>query len=146
MSDSSIVPGWICRRAGAFFVVVAAVSLGSSAALADQFVVVDSTWDHTPDLADSHYRVVPTAATPADWKSPIDYASGMAHVRLEVFTKPTDTPTKFQACPRTGDPRSRQEVVASTLPVGNMGTLRTVESTRQTHRGTVGALRSRGGH
>jgi hypothetical protein len=98
MNDPSIVPGRICRRAGAFFAAVAVVSLGSSAALADQFVVVDSTWDHTPDLADSHYRVLPTAATPADWKSPVDYASGMAHVRLEVFTKPTATPTKFQVC------------------------------------------------
>jgi hypothetical protein len=60
--------------------------------------VVDSTWDHTPDLADSHFRVLPTAATPANWKSPVDYASGFAHVRLEVFTKPTATPTRFQVC------------------------------------------------
>lgn len=98
MKDSSIVQGFLRRRAGAFFAAVAVMSLGSSAALADQFVVVDSTWDHTPDLADSHYRVLPTAATPASWKSPVDYASGMAHVRLEVFTKPTTTPTKFQVC------------------------------------------------
>lgn len=42
--------------------------------------------------------MLPTAATPANWKSPIDYASGMAHVRLEVFTKPTETSTKFQVC------------------------------------------------
>ena len=98
MNDASIVPCRIRRRFGAFAVALAVGSLGSSAALADQFVVVDSTWDHTPDLADSHYRVLPTAATPADWKSPIDYASGTAHVRLEVFTKPTATPTKFQVC------------------------------------------------
>ncbi|MEP7121391.1 MAG: MYXO-CTERM sorting domain-containing protein [Byssovorax sp.] len=98
MKDSSIVPGWIRRRVFAGAAAVAVASLASSAALADQFVVVDSTWDHTPDLADSHYRVLPTAATPADWTSPVDYASGMAHVRLEVFTKPTATPTKFQVC------------------------------------------------
>jgi MYXO-CTERM domain-containing protein len=98
MKDSSIVPGRNRRRAAVSAAALVVVSLGSSAALADQFVVVDSTWDHTPDLADSHYRVLPTAATPASWKSPVDYASGLAHVRLEVFTKPTATPTRFQVC------------------------------------------------
>ena len=95
--DSSIVKGRI-GRAVLVAATVSVVALSSSPALADQFVVVDSTWDHTPDLADSHYRVTPLAGTPADWKSPIDYASGSAHVRLEVFTKPTDQPTKFQVC------------------------------------------------
>jgi hypothetical protein len=85
------------RRAGAL-AAAAIASLWSSAALADQFVVVDSTWEHTPDLADSHYRVAPLAGSPADWRKPIDYASGTAHVHLEVSTKPTDTPTKFQVC------------------------------------------------
>ncbi len=86
------------RRAAALVAAFAAASLAGATARADQFVVVDSTWDHTPDLADSHYRVAPLAGTPTDWKNPVDYASGSAHVRLEVFTKPTDTPTKFQAC------------------------------------------------
>ena len=86
------------RRCGAGALAAAVVSLWSGAALADQFVVVDSTWEHTPDLADSHYRVAPLAGSPADWRKPIDYASGTAHVHLEVTTKPTDTPTKFQVC------------------------------------------------
>ena len=85
------------RRAGAL-AAAAVVSLWSGAALADQFVVVDSTWEHTPDLADSHYRVAPLAGSPTDWRKPVDYASGTAHVHLEVSTKPTDTPTKFQVC------------------------------------------------
>lgn len=89
------------RRRGASAAAAALATLAtlwSSAALAEQFVVLDSTWDHTPDLPDSHYRVEPLPGTPADWKSPIDYASGTAHIHLEVFTKPTDTPTKFQVC------------------------------------------------
>jgi hypothetical protein len=86
------------RRAGAFAVALSLSSLWSAAALADQFVVVDATYEHTADMPDSHYRVDPLPGTPADWKSPIDYASGTAHMHLEVYTKPTDTPTKFQAC------------------------------------------------
>ncbi len=86
------------RRVGAFAAGVAVVSLWSGAAFADQFVVVDSTWEHSADLSDSHYRVVPLAGSPTNWRKPIDYASGTAHVHLEVSTKPTDTPTKFQVC------------------------------------------------
>jgi len=70
----------------------------SAAASAEQFVAVDVTYEHTADLPDSHYRVDPLPGTPADWKSPIDYASGTAHMHLEVETKPTDTPTRYQAC------------------------------------------------
>lgn len=87
------------RRKGSLAAAAAVVvSLWSGAAFADQFVVVDSTWEHTPDLADSHYRVTPLAGSPSDWRKPIDYASGTAHVHLEVSTKPTDQPTKFQVC------------------------------------------------
>lgn len=86
------------RRAGAFAAALSLSSLWSAAALAEQFVVVDATYEHTPDMPDSHYRVDPLPGTPADWRSPIDYASGTAHMHLEVYTKPTDTPTKFQAC------------------------------------------------
>lgn len=74
------------------------VSLWSSAALADQFVVLDETWVHGPDMPDSHYRVSPAAGTPADWVGPVDYSQGTAWVYLEVHTKPTDQPTKFQVC------------------------------------------------
>lgn len=88
----------IRRRAGAFAVALSVSSLWSAAALAEQFVVVDATYEHTADMPDSHYRVDPPPGTPSDWRSPIDYASGTAHMHLEVYTKPTDTPTKFQAC------------------------------------------------
>ncbi|HET6582192.1 MAG TPA: hypothetical protein VFG69_02070 [Nannocystaceae bacterium] len=70
----------------------------STAALAEQVVVFDQTWVHTPELPDSHYRLPPDAGTPADWTSPVDYSQGSAWVYLEVHTKPTDQETKFQVC------------------------------------------------
>jgi len=44
------------RRVGAFAAALALSSLWSSAALAEQFVVVDETYEHTADMPDSHYR------------------------------------------------------------------------------------------
>jgi uncharacterized protein (TIGR03382 family) len=61
-------------------------------------VVVDTTYDHVASLPDSHFRVDPKPGTPANWKSPVDYSKGTAYVHLEVLTKPTDVPTKWQAC------------------------------------------------
>lgn len=81
---------------------IAAVGLASvtfaSTASADQVVVFDETWVHTPDLPDSHYRLPPAVGTPADWVSPVDYTGGSAWVYLEVFSKPTEQETKFQVC------------------------------------------------
>jgi hypothetical protein len=42
--------------------------------------------------------VLPRTGTPSNWVSPIDYSHGTAVVRLEVFTKPTTTATRFQIC------------------------------------------------
>jgi hypothetical protein len=68
-------------------------------ASAEQFVVADVTYIHSAETTkDSHYRVNPTPETPANWASPVDYANGSVHVRLEVKTKPSDTPTRFQIC------------------------------------------------
>jgi hypothetical protein len=71
-----------------------------AAAHAAQFVVADATYTHSAQTTtDSHYRVNPAAGTPANWTSPVDYANGSAHVRLEVKTKPnTTTQTCFQVC------------------------------------------------
>ena len=74
------------------------VALWSSVASAEQVVVFDQTWDHTPDLPDSHFRMPPSADAPADWTSPVDYSQGSAWVYLEVHTKPTEQETKFQVC------------------------------------------------
>lgn len=73
-------------------------TLLSSTALADQVVVFDETWVHTPDISDSHFYVEPTPGLLDDWISPIDYTQGSIWVYLEVHSKPTDEATRFQVC------------------------------------------------
>lgn len=73
-------------------------ALASGAARAEQIVVLDETWVHGPDMPDSHFRKEPIGGTPTDWTSPIDYSQGTAYVYLEVHSKPTEQPTKFQVC------------------------------------------------
>jgi hypothetical protein len=73
--------------------------LGVSHARAEQFILTDVSYTHSGETTtDSHYHVDPLAGTPKNWKSPVDYSAGSAHVLLEVKTKPGATPTKFQIC------------------------------------------------
>lgn len=66
---------------------------------AEQFVVAEATYTHSAETTkDSHYFVPPTPETPANWQSPVDYAHGSVHVRLEVKTKPSAEPTRYQIC------------------------------------------------
>jgi hypothetical protein len=78
---------------------LAAASFDARTARAEQFVIADATYTHSGQTtSDSHYPVTPTAETPANWQSPVDYTQGSVHVRLEVKTKPSATPTRFQIC------------------------------------------------
>lgn len=85
------------RRHAARLIAIAALGFATEAH-ADQVVVLDQTWTHSPDLPDSHFRVAPQAGTPQDWTSPVDYTGGSVWVYLEVQTKPTAQETKFQVC------------------------------------------------
>ncbi len=81
----------------------AALALASVAApkpaRAEQFVVVDETYTATAaNTDDSHYRVNPRAGTPTNWRSPVDFASGRAHARLEVLEKPSTRKTLYNIC------------------------------------------------
>jgi hypothetical protein len=68
-------------------------------ASAEQFVVGEATYTHSAQTTkDSHFYVNPTPETPDNWASPVDYANGSVHVRLEVKTKPSDAPTRYQIC------------------------------------------------
>jgi hypothetical protein len=68
-------------------------------ASAGQFVVTEVTYTHSPaTTTDSHYRVAPAGGTPSNWVTPVDFSHGTAVVRLEVFTKPSAVPTRFQIC------------------------------------------------
>ena len=78
--------------------VVLLAALWGSAAQAGQIVVMDQTWVHGPDMPDSHFRVPPMDGTPGNWVSPVDYTQGSAWVYLEVHSKPTQQPTRFQVC------------------------------------------------
>jgi hypothetical protein len=79
------------------FAVALVMGSWSSGAGAAQLVVFDAIWDHTADIRDSHYYPR-LNRVPASWVSPVNYATGTAHVHLEVLTKPTATPTRFQVC------------------------------------------------
>lgn len=75
------------------------LSLIATTSSAAQVVVTDVTYTHSAQTtSDSHYMVNPLAGTPANWTSPVNYSQGSAVVRLEVLTKPTAQPTKFQIC------------------------------------------------
>jgi hypothetical protein len=78
---------------------LAAIGLCPRLAHAEQVVVADVAYTHSAQTTkDSHYRVKPTPETPANWQSPVSYEKGSVHVRLEVKTKPSATPTRFQIC------------------------------------------------
>jgi hypothetical protein len=71
----------------------------TSVARADQVTVTRVSYTHSAaTTTDSHYRVRPIAGSPSNWKSPVNYAAGSVHVLLEVKTKPSSVPTKFQVC------------------------------------------------
>ncbi len=93
MSSRLAIRSFVAAAAGAGALVAAAP------ASAEQFVVAHATYTHSAETTkDSHYRVKPTAETPLNWTSPVDYAGGSVHVRLEVKTKPSDAPTRYQIC------------------------------------------------
>ena len=79
------------------FAIALAVGSWSGNAAAAQLVVFDAQWEHTADIRDSHYYPR-LNRVPGNWVSPVNYATGTAHVHLEVLTKPTRTPTRFQVC------------------------------------------------
>lgn len=80
--------------------VAAALTVLAAPAAAAQFVVTEVTYQHSATTTtDSHNRLSPSTTTPKSWKAPVDYATaGKVHVRLEVFTKPSDAKTRFQIC------------------------------------------------
>ena len=72
--------------------------LSAHAARAEQFILVDATFDYTWDDAmnakpsKSHFYVNDknflNTMRPKNWLAPVDYRNGTLHVRTEVFKKP----------------------------------------------------------
>jgi hypothetical protein len=87
----------------------ALVAAFAKEARAEQFILIDATFDYTWDDAmnakpdKSHYYVNEgnflNKNRPANWLSPVDYRNGILHVRVEVFKKPPgDQPTGWTLC------------------------------------------------
>jgi hypothetical protein len=71
----------------------------SSRAQAEQFVLIDLTYEATTaNTMDSNFPGTPAANIPKNLKTPIDYASGTAYVRYEVLTKPSAAKTLYNVC------------------------------------------------
>jgi hypothetical protein len=82
--------------------------LGASAAAraekAQQFVLVDATFTAaTNNTMSSEYAVAPLEGAPANWRSPIDYAAGSLHVRIQVLEKPSEMKTLCNVCLKNND-------------------------------------------
>jgi uncharacterized membrane protein YgcG len=74
-------------------------ALPATALAQEQFVLFDVSYSHDAETtSDSHYVVEPSAETPDNWRSPVDYAAAKVEMYLEVKTKPSDAPTRFQLC------------------------------------------------
>lgn len=75
------------------------------AAPAEQFVAADVTYEHNArNTSHGHYYLKPSATTPRDWHSPVDYTTGTVFLHIEVYTKPTDAASKVHACFIQGNP------------------------------------------
>jgi hypothetical protein len=65
-----------------------------------QQIVLDVTYTATTaNTSDSHYFATSPATFPTNWVTPVDYAHGIAYVRLDVLAKPSAKKTLFNVCP-----------------------------------------------
>jgi hypothetical protein len=74
-----------------------------AAASAEQRVLLDITYTHAGAGAEpSHKHLKPPypggETPPTNWLSPIDWATGKVHLRLEVKTKPTTVKVQYETC------------------------------------------------
>jgi MYXO-CTERM domain-containing protein len=85
--------------AGLFGVLAVAPQTASAQA---QLVALDETYTALErgniTFATFHHKVNPSNREPASWLAPIDYSKGTAHIRLEVFDKPSAKPTTLTIC------------------------------------------------
>jgi hypothetical protein len=83
------------RAAGGAFALCAWLSL-AGAARAEQVVLFDVTYTHTP--ADDATYTILSLAQPASWTAPIDYSQGTVYFHHEVMTKPSAAETLIDVC------------------------------------------------
>ena len=69
------------------------------AAAQNKFIAADTTYTATAmNTMSSHYNLTPPSGIPTNWKSPIDYTTGMVSVRMEVLEKPSTAKTLVNIC------------------------------------------------
>ncbi|HEY0710144.1 MAG TPA: hypothetical protein VGG33_25255, partial [Polyangia bacterium] len=77
-------------------------ALPESASAQAQLVALDETYTALErdnlTFATYHHKVNPSNREPASWLTPVDYSKGTAHIRLEVFDKPSAKPTTLTIC------------------------------------------------
>lgn len=87
------------RRLCGFACFVWLMLAGGDAAAQQQFVLVDATFTATAqNTMKSQYPIAPLPAAPSNWRTPINWAEGSIHVRLEVIEKPTALKTLGNVC------------------------------------------------
>lgn len=97
----------VMRVRGVFGMLCCLTALGhATRARAEQaqFVLVDATFTAASNnTMSSEYAVAPLEGAPSNWRSPIDYAAGSIHVRVQVLEKPSDLKTLCNVCFKADD-------------------------------------------
>jgi hypothetical protein len=62
-----------------------------------QFTLLDTVYIHSTATKAFSFFPLP-AGVPANWRTPIDYAGGRIHMRLEVRSKPSANAVNYQVC------------------------------------------------
>lgn len=85
------------RSAQAWALAGGVVMMASGPASAAQVSLHEAVLAHDASTESTVYGAV-SAAAPANWKTPVDYAAGTLHFRLEVQEKPGATGVTAQVC------------------------------------------------
>jgi len=65
----------------------------------EQFVLADETFTATSEnTMMSQYPMTPSDDAPANWRTPVDWATGNIYVRFEIMEKPSDRKTLCNVC------------------------------------------------
>lgn len=107
------------------------ISLGMAAAgliltaatQAQPLLLLDSAFIHGAQAETRPNAAFPLAnPVPANWASPVNYAGGAAHFRLEILNKPTSAAIRYQPCLERGATRA----CATAQILSDSGATRTV--------------------
>jgi hypothetical protein len=93
---------------------------------ATQLTLLDVTYEHNTETMAFSFLPVP-AEIPADLTSPVSYATGQLHERLEVITKPSAQAVSYQLCIFQDEQTADNHACASYFTFSAVGTVETDE-------------------